>query len=82
MPQNKQTNKHCQSASHKMPSYTILRRPVSGGEKLKYVPQFCIGVTGHVISPMRSDDLHWTGNFESNISKRAGDRGLLTMEHE
>ena len=31
---------------------------------------------------MRSDDLHWTGTLESNISKRAGDRGLVTVEHE
>ena len=53
-----------------------------GVKKLKYVPQFCIGVTGHVISRMRSDDLHWTGTLESNISKRAADRGLVTMEHE
>jgi len=49
------------------------------GDRLKYVPH--IGVTGHVISRMRSDDLHWTGTLESNISKKAGDRGLVTMEH-
>jgi len=47
------------------------------GAKLKYIPKFCIGVTGHVISRMRSDDLHWTGTLESNISKKAGDRGLV-----
>jgi len=28
---------------------------------------------------MRSDDLHWTDTLEPNISKRAGDRGLVTM---
>jgi len=45
-----------------------------GGEKLKYVPKFWIGSTGHVISRMRSDDLHLTGALEPNISKTLGDR--------
>jgi len=53
----------------------------SGGEKLTYVPKFGIGVTGHVISHMRSGDLHWTGTLESNISKTAGDTNSVTMEH-
>jgi len=35
-----------------------------------------------VISRMRSDDLHWSGTLESNISKRAGDSGLVTMDDE
>ena len=54
------------------------------GEKLKYVPKFGIGGTCHVISRMRSDDLHWSGILESNISKTAGDRPthLVTMEHK
>jgi len=38
--------------------------------------------TGHVISRMRNDDLHWTGNLEPNISKTHGDRDLVTMEHQ
>jgi len=37
--------------------------------------------TGHVISRMRSDDLHWPGTLESNISKTAGDTHLVTVEH-
>ena len=36
---------------------------------------------GHVISRMRSDDLHWLGTLEPNISKTAGDTHLVTMEH-
>jgi len=52
-----------------------------GGEKLIYAPKFCIGDTGQVISRMRSDDFHWSGTLESNISKSAGDRGLVTI-HE
>jgi len=38
--------------------------------------------TGHVISRMRSDDLHRTGTLEANISKTVRDRGLVTMEDE
>jgi len=53
-----------------------------GGEKLKYVPKFCIGGTGHVISRMPSDNLHWTGALELNVSKMLGDRGSVTMEHQ
>jgi len=64
------------------PNRSVIVNRQCGGEKLKYVPKFCIGVTGHVISRMHSDDLHRTGTLESNISKRAGDRGLVTMEHE
>jgi len=52
-----------------------------GGEKLKYVPKFWIDGAGHVISHMRSDDLHWTGALEPNISKTLGDRGSVPMEH-
>jgi len=52
-----------------------------GGE-FKYVPKFCIEGTGHVISRMRNDDLHWTGNLEPNISKTLGDRDLVPMEHQ
>ena len=64
------------------PHKSVIVNRQCGGEILKYVPQFCIGVTGHVISRMRSDDLHWTGTLEANISKMAGDRGVVTMEHE
>jgi len=53
-----------------------------GDGKFKYVPKFCLGGTGHVMSRMRRDNLHWTGTLEPNISKRAGDRGLVTMEHQ
>ena len=35
--------------------------------------------TAHVISRMRNDDLHRTGNLEANISKTLRDRGLVTM---
>ena len=46
-------------------------------------PTFCIGGTGHVvISRMRNDDLHRTGDLEPNISKTVRDRGLVTMEDE
>jgi len=45
-----------------------------GGEKFKYVPKFYIGGTGHLISRMSIDDLHWTGTLELNISKTVGDR--------
>jgi len=38
--------------------------------------------TGHVISRMHNDDLHRSGTLEPNISKRAGDRALVAMEHE
>ena len=51
------------------------------GEKSKYVPKFCIEGTGHEISRMRSDDLHWSDSLEPNISKTAGDTHLVTMEH-
>ena len=64
------------------PNKSVIVNRQCGGEKLKYVPKFCIGVKGHVITRMCSDDLHWTGTLESNISKRAGDRGLVTMKHE
>ena len=30
---------------------------------------------------MRSDDLHWPGILESNISKTAGDAHLVTMDN-
>ena len=48
----------------------------------KYVPKFCIGGTGQVISRMRNNDLHWTGNLEPNISKTLGDRDLVPKEHQ
>jgi len=51
------------------------------GEKLKYVPKFYIGDTGHVISRMRYNDLHWTDTLQPNISKTLGDMGLVPMEH-
>ena len=35
-----------------------------------------------MISRMRNDDLHRSGTLEPNISKRARDKGLVTMEHE
>jgi len=45
-------------------------------------PNFVKGcVSGHVISRMLNDDLHWTGNLEPNISKTLGDRQSVTMEH-
>jgi len=53
-----------------------------GSGKFKYVPKFCIGGTGQVISRMRNDDLHWTGSLEPNISKTFGDRDLVPMEHQ
>ena len=53
-----------------------------GGGKLKYVLKFCILGTGHVISPMRNDDLHRTGTLEPNNSKTVRNRGLVTMENE
>ena len=53
-----------------------------GGGKFKYVPKFCIGGTGHVISRMRNDDLHWTGTLEANISKTLGDRDFVPMEDQ
>ena len=56
----------------------IVKRQCGGG-KFKYVPKFCIGGTGHVISLMRNDNLHRTGTLEANISKTLGDRGLVTM---
>ena len=52
-----------------------------GGEKFKYVPKFYIRGTGHVISRMRNDDLHWTGTLQLNISKTLRDRGSVPMEH-
>jgi len=52
------------------------------GEKLKYVPKFWIGGTGHVISRMRSDDLHCTGALEPNISKTFKDRGSVPTEYQ
>jgi len=64
------------------PNKSVIVNRQCGVEKLKYVPKSCIGDTGHVISRMRNDDLHWSCNLESNISKTAGDRGLVTMEHE
>jgi len=66
----------------KEPNKSVIVNRQCGGEKLKYVPKFSIGGTGHVIPRMRSDDLHWSGTLESNISKRAGNRGLVTMEDE
>jgi len=46
-------------------------------------PNFTSGGTGHVISRMRNDDLHWSGSgtLEPNILKTAGDTHLVTMEH-
>ena len=52
-----------------------------GDEKFKYLPKFYIRGIGHVISRVRSDDLHWTGTLEPNISKTLGDRGFVPMEH-
>jgi len=59
----------------------IVNRQCMGG-KFKYVPKFCIGSTGHVISRMRNDDLHRTGTLKANISKTVTDRGLVTIEDE
>jgi len=52
-----------------------------GGDKFKYVPIFCTGAAGHVISRMRNDDLHWSGTLQPNISITTGDTHLVTMEH-
>ena len=45
----------------------------------KDVPNFGWG-TGHEISRMRNDDLHWTGDLEPNISKTLGDRSVFEIE--
>jgi len=58
----------------------IMNRQCGGG-KFKYVPKFCIGGTGHMISRMRNGNLHWWGTLEPNISKTTGDTHLVTMEH-
>jgi len=52
-----------------------------GGGKFKYVPKFCIGGTGYLISRMPNDDLHRSGALEPNIAKTVRDRDLVTMEH-
>ena len=61
-------------------TFLLFSRNMPGGQT-KYVPKFYIGGTGHVISRMRNDDLHWRGTLEPNISKTLGDRGLVPMEH-
>jgi len=61
------------------PNKSVIVNKQCGGAKFKYVPKFCIGGTGHVISRMRNDDLRRTGNLEANISKTLRDRGLVTM---
>ena len=61
------------------PNKSVIVNRQCGGGKFKYVLKFCIGSTGHVISRMRNDDLHRTGNLEANISKTPTDRGLVTM---
>jgi len=61
------------------PNKSVIVNRQCGGGKFKYVPKFCIGGTGHVISRMRNDDLHRTGTLEANISKTLRDRGLVTM---
>jgi len=48
------------------PNKSVIVNGQCGGEELKCVPKFCIGGTGHVISRMRSDDLHWSGILESH----------------
>ena len=53
-----------------------------GGEKLKYVPKFWIGGTGHVTSRTRNDDLHWKCTLEPNIWKTLGDRGSVPIEDQ
>ena len=60
------TSKH-RSSSEPNKSVIVNRQCVGG--KFKYVPKVCIGGTGHVISRMRNDDLHRSGNLEANISK-------------
>jgi len=62
------------------PNKSVILNRQCGGGKFKYVPKFCIGGTGHVISRMRNDDLHRKGILEANISKTHRDRGLVTME--
>jgi len=71
------TSKTPYSSSEPNKSVIVNRQCVGG--KFKYVPKFCIGGTGHVISRMPNDDLHRTGTLEANISKTIRDRGLVTM---
>ena len=52
------------------------------GWEIKICTQILHRGTGHVISRMRNDDLHWSGTLELNISKTAGDTHLVTMEDE
>jgi len=51
------------------PNKSVVVNRQCGDGKFKYVPKFCIGSTGHVISRMRNDDMHRTGTLEPNISK-------------
>ena len=41
------------------PNKSVIVNRQCGGGNFKYVPKFCIGGTGHVISRMRNDDLHF-----------------------
>jgi len=52
------------------------------GWEIQICIKILIGGRGHVISRMRNDDLHWTGNLQPNISKTLGDRDLVPMEHQ
>ena len=55
------------SSSEPNKSVIVNRQHVRG--ELKYLPKFWIWGTGHVISCMRNDDLHWTGVW-SRISRK------------
>jgi len=64
------------------PNKSVTVNRLCGGEKLKYVPKFYIGGTGHVTSRMRNDDLHSVASLELNISKTLRDRGSVPMVHQ
>jgi len=63
------------------PNKSVIVNRHCGGEKFKYVPKFCIGGTGHVISRIRNDDFHWWGTLETHISKTVRDRGSVSINH-
>jgi len=52
------------------PNRSVIVNRQCGGEKFKYVAKFYIESTGHVISRMRNEDLHWTGNLSRISQKR------------
>ena len=75
------TSKHPLVILHRSPLKSVIVNRQCGGEKFKYVPKFYIGGTGHVISRMRSGDMHRTVTLEPNISITLGNRGLVSIKH-